>query len=88
MTLVFQGSTATPHRPDDPCQPGSERNDHHAGVGKANANIGNATRRQFAARLLSATPAAAWSPKSVIFSAALGWLQRSIVPALHLKEGS
>jgi len=40
MTLVFQGATATPHRPDDLCQPGSERNDHHAGVGQANASIG------------------------------------------------
>jgi hypothetical protein len=31
MTLVFQGATVMQHRLDDPCQLGSERNDHHVG---------------------------------------------------------
>jgi hypothetical protein len=32
MTLVFKGATVTQHRPDDPCQLGGERDDHHVGV--------------------------------------------------------
>ena len=32
MTLVFEGTTVTQHRPYDPCQLGGECDDHNVGV--------------------------------------------------------
>src|SRR5690348_13645169 len=32
MSLVFEGTTMPQHRPDDACQLGGERDDHHVGV--------------------------------------------------------